>query len=489
VCPTLVEERRRVNFVRDVVDAAPPHAPALIELTRAGERREWSFGDISAATARLAGQLESRGVGRGDVVLIWLGNRVEWVLSMLACFRIGAVAAACPEQLRTKDLQLRIQAVSPSLVIADKRNRDELQCDVPCPVCWVPDDALWRTGAPAAAADLDLSDPCLLTFTSGTSGAPKAVLHVQRYLPGQALQSRHWMGVEAGDIVWCTASSGWSKSARNVFIAPWLRGGTAVLHDGRFDPDERLAIIARERVTTLCMAPTEYRIIAKRSRIPRFADLEHCIAAGEALEPAVISSWRDATGNDVRDGYGQTETGQLTGYGPGEPVRPGSMGRPLPGVRLWIDDGELVADPQSVPTFFAGYLGDAPAARDLPWRTGDRVAADDDGFLWFNGRADDIIISAGYRIGPVEVESALASHAAVEEAAAVAAPDEERGSVVRALVVLSNGYVPSDQLKRTLQDHVKAQTAPYKYPRQLEFVDRLPKTPSGKIKRGELRPT
>jgi acyl-coenzyme A synthetase/AMP-(fatty) acid ligase len=313
------------------------------------------------------------------------------------------------------------------------------------------------------------------------------VLHVQRYLIGQRLQGKHWMGVQPGDVVWCTASSGWSKSARNVFVAPWLRGGTAMVHDARFDPEERLALIEREGVRVLCMAPTEYRIIVKRTKIPRLPWLRSCIAAGEALDPAVIAAWRNATGIEVRDGYGQTETGQLTGCVPDEQVRPGSMGRPLPGVRLWVDDGELLADPKSVPTFFDRYLGEVPVSGDEPWRTGDRVAVDDDGYLWFEGRTDDVIISAGYRIGPFEVESALCSHPAVEEAAAVAAPDEDRGAIVRAIVVLRDGYAPSENLKRTLQDHVKSETAPYKYPRRVDFAPALPKTPSGKVKRAELR--
>jgi acyl-coenzyme A synthetase/AMP-(fatty) acid ligase len=477
-----------VNYVRDVVDAAPADVPALVELRPDGGRRVWSFGEIADASARLAGHLAGVGVERGDVVVVWLGNRAEWALTMLACFRLGVVPAACPEQLRAKDLRLRLDALSPSLVVADERNRDELTRARPaCRVLWMPNDDLWRAAAPAPSAQLDPEDPCLVTFTSGTSGAPKPVLHAQRYLTGQALQAERWMGVGRGDVVWCTASSGWSKSARNAFVAPWLRGGTAVLHDGRFDPEERLEIVARERVDILCMAPTEYRIIAKRTRIPRFDSLRSCIAAGEALDPGVVALWREATGTEIRDGYGQTETGQLTGFVPDERVRPGSMGRPLPGVKLWLDDGELVADPATVPTFFSRYLPDEPAPRDRTWRTGDRADCDEDGYLWFRGRADDIIISAGYRIGPFEVESALGSHEAVEESAAVAAPDDERGSVVRALVVLRNGYEASEALKRALQEHVKSETAPYKHPRQLEFVESLPKTASGKIKRAELR--
>jgi acyl-coenzyme A synthetase/AMP-(fatty) acid ligase len=477
-----------VNFVRDVIEAQQPEAVALIELTCDGERREWTFGAVADVAARLGGRMLAAGVEPGDVVLIWLGNRSEWVLSMLACFRIGAVPASCPEQLRAKDLRLRLAAADPVLVIADERNRAELELAAPdCPVWWVPDDALWRDADPAPAAELDADDPCLVTFTSGTSGVPKGVLHVQRYLPGQRLQAEHWLGARPGDVVWCTAASGWSKSARNVFVAPWLRGATAVIHDGRFDPAERLALIARERVTVLCMAPTEYRIVAKRAQIPRFEMLQRCVAAGEPLDPGAIAAWRDACGAEVRDGYGQTETGHLTGFAPDEPLRPGSMGRPLPGVRLWLEDGEIVADPTTIPTFFSGYLGDAPVARDEPWRTGDRAAIDGDGYLWFEGRADDIIISAGYRIGPFEVEAALGAHPAVEEAAAVAAPDDERGSIVRAIVVLRDGYAPSPDLTRALQDHVKAETAPYKYPRQIDFVAELPKTPSGKVKRAELR--
>lgn len=477
-----------MNYARDVVEAASAHAPALIELTREGERRPWSFGEISEASAGLAGHLEREGLQRGDVVLVWLGNRAEWVLTMLACFRLGLVPASCPEQLRAKDLRLRVDAVSPALIVADTRNREELvAAGTACPVLWVPNDDVWRSGPPATAVELDPQDPCLLTFTSGTSGRPKPVLHLQRYLTGQALQSEHWMGVRAGDIVWCTAASGWSKSARNVFVAPWLRGGTTVLHDGRFDPAERMAIVADERVDVLCMAPTEYRIIAKRMQVPRIATLRGCIAAGEALDPGVLAEWRDATGTEIRDGYGQTETGQLTGFSPSETVRPGSMGRPLPGIKLWIDRGELVADPITVPTFFSGYLGEEPVTRDSPWRTGDRVETDEDGYLWFSGRADDIIISAGYRIGPFEVESALGAHDSVEESAAVGAPDPERGSVVRAFVVLREGHEPSPELARQLQDHVKAETAPYKYPRRIEFVESLPKTASGKIKRAALR--
>jgi acetyl-CoA synthetase len=233
------------------------------------------------------------------------------------------------------------------------------------------------------------------------------------------------------------------------------------------------------------MAPTEYRVIAKRAEPRPTPALRGLVAAGEALNPEVLRTWREATGLWVRDGYGQTETGQITGMPLGRDAVPGSMGTPLPGVHAWVEDGELALDPATVPTFFRGYLGEpAPAG---PWRTGDRVTQDDDGYLFFEGRTDDVIISAGYRIGPFEVESALVEHPAVAEAAVVAAPDDERGAVVRAVVVLRDGHAPSDALARELQDHVKDQTAPYKYPRVVEFAAELPKTASGKVRRAALR--
>ncbi len=493
---------RLVNFVRDVLDRLPPDQPALVELTRDGGRREWSFGEVSERAARLAGALARRGVGRGDIVMTLIGNRPEWVLSMLACFRLGAVVLPCTEQLRAKDLRLRLAVARPRLVVADERNRSELEAALgensDIEVALVPDESLFEAPS-AAVAELAPEDPCLITFTSGTAGEPKAVLHGQRYLLGQRLQAAHWLGARAGELVWCTAASGWSKSARNVFIAPWLSGAAALLHDARFDPAERLELLARERVAVLCMAPTEYRVIAKRATLAPLPDLRGMVAAGEALNPAVLHAWQETTGLYIRDGYGQTETGQLTGMPLTEEPRPGSMGRALPGVRLDVVDGELVAYPESVPTFFLGYLGEhvrrgadnkwkvEDRSAGEPWHTGDRVRQDKEGYLYFEGRTDDVIVSAGYRIGPFEVESALVAHPAVAEAAAVSAADEERGAVVRAVVVLRDGHTPSPQLARELQDHVKRLTAPYKYPRIVDFAAELPKTASGKVKRAQLR--
>jgi acyl-coenzyme A synthetase/AMP-(fatty) acid ligase len=471
-----------LNFARDVVDAADSRRRALVALTSEGERHEVSFGEVAERSARLAGALAMRGVRRGDVVMTLIGNRPEWAYAMVACWRLGAVVAPCSEQLRPSDLGARAELVGPRAVVAEERNLASLeQAGFNSEVVLVPDELLFDESPRAPAVELGPERPALVVFTSGTAGKPKPIRHGARYLEGQRVQAEHWYGVREGDLCWCTAASGWSLSARNAFVSAWLRGAAAVLHDARFDPDERLELLARERVDVLCMSPTEYRTIAKRSELRPMPSLRHAVAAGEPLNPEVVRAWQESAGVAIHDGYGQTETGHLTGMPIGAPIRPGSMGRPLPGFRTWIEDGELVIDPATVPTFFLD------GARDRPWRTGDRVGEDEDGFLWFEGRTDDVIISAGYRIGPFEVESALVTHPAVAEAAAVAAPDDVRGQVVRAVVVLREGREASAELAGELQEHVKSQTAPYKYPRIVDFAAELPKTASGKIKRAQLR--
>ena len=476
-----------MNFT-DVLERFPAARPALVTIDAAGERRVRGFGELAAMSAGLSGAMAARGVHREDVVMTLVGNRVEWVLAMLACWRMGAVALPCNVQLRRKDLEHRIAAANPVLAIGDDAPLGELPGGVETmtlgDIAQAVDDDV-RGEPPVQPVDLDPGDPALIVFTSGTTGEPRGALHPQRYLAGQALQAEHWLGAGDGDLVWCTAASGWSKSARNAFLAPWLRGAAALLHDGRFDPAERLEIAGGEGVTVLCQAPTEYRMLAKRTELGPVEGLRRMVSAGEALNPEVIDAFREATGLEIADGYGQTETGAITGMRPGDDPRPGSMGRPLPGIETRVVEGELQLLASSSPTFFSRYLDGDPFEGDW-WATGDLVAEDEEGFLTHVGRADDLISSAGYRIGPVEVESALVSHPAVAEAAAVAAPDPERGSVVRAIVVLREGE-PGDDLAHELQEHCKRVTAPYKYPRIVEFADKLPKTRSGKIKRAELR--
>jgi len=481
-----------VNFIDDVLERFPASKPALVTIDREGVRREWAFGELIARSAGLSGAFAARGVRRGDVVMTLIGTRIEWVLSMLACWRMGAVALPCNTQVRRADLEHRASVADPVLCVGEEVPLSELPGGIPYmtmgDVAAVMDEERPQE-RPVEPADLAPDDPALVIFTSGTTGTPRAALHVQRYLTGQRLQARHWYAPRDGELAWCTAATGWSKSSRNSFLAAWLEGAAALLHDGRFEPEERLSIVEREGVNVLCQAPTEYRMIAKRTEPRPLPSIRRLVAAGEALDPELIATFRDRVGVDIHDGYGQTETGALTGAQPGDELRPGSMGRPLPGIELRVVGGELQLRAGTCPTFFAGYLeaGEGPDLTEEEWwATGDFVRHDEDGTLWFEGRGDDIIVSAGYRIGPYEVESALISHPAVAEAAAVPTPDPERGSVVRALVVLREGNASQD-LARELQEHVKRVTAPYKYPRIVEFVSELPKTASGKIKRAELR--
>jgi acyl-coenzyme A synthetase/AMP-(fatty) acid ligase len=480
-----------VNFIEDVVERFPAARPALIEAGAGGGRRVHHFGELFARSAGLSGAFAARGVRRGDVVMILVGSRVEWVLSMLACWRMGAVALPCNPQLRRKDLELRARAADPKLAVGEARYLGELPDGIP----YMDMEELARIfdedrpqATPAEAEQLGAEDPAAIVFTSGTTGEPRGVVYPQRYLRGQELQARHWFGAREGEIAWCTAAPGWSKSTRNAFVAPWLGGAVAVLHDGRFDPAERLGICAELGVNVLCQAPTEYRMLAARAELTPVPSLRRLVSAGEPIEPEVIQRFRERLGLAIGDGYGQTETGAVCGMRPEEddPAHDGSMGRPLPGIETRIVDGELQLRVPTSPTFFSHYL-DGKRFDGEWWPTGDRVREDEDGYLWFEGRGDDLILSSGYRIGPFEVESALVSHPAVAEAAAVAAPDPERGAVVRAIVILDADREPSEELARELQEHVKAQTAPYKYPRIVEFAAELPKTNSGKIRRAELR--
>lgn len=477
-----------MNVIEDLMERSPASRLGIVAIDAEGNRRDWYFGELIACSAGLSGAFAARGVGRGDVVMTLVGNRIEWVLAMLACWRMGAVALPCNTQLRGPDLAYRVEASDPKLCLGEEALLANLPAGVPtmdlAEVAAVLDEDRPQE-TPAAVEPLDPEDPALIVFTSGTTGKPRGVVHAQRYLFGQEIQAEHWFGARKGELAWCTTATGWSKSARNVFVAPWLTGAAAVLHDGRFDPAERLDFAEALGVNVLCQAPTEYRMLARRATLRKLPALRRMVSAGEPLDPETIAAFRAATGLEPADGYGQTETGQVTGNLVGEPVRQGSMGKPLPGIETRIVAGELQLRVATSPTFFSHFL-DGERFEGEWWPTGDLVSADEDGHLFFAGRDDDIILSSGYRIGPTEVEAALLSHPGVAEAAAVSAPDPERGAVVRAIVVLRDRE-PSEALVAELQEHCKRETAPYKFPRIVDFVAELPKTSSGKIKRAELR--
>jgi acyl-coenzyme A synthetase/AMP-(fatty) acid ligase len=477
-----------MNLIEDLMERSPASRLGIVSIDAEGTRRDWYFGELVAKSAGLSGAFAARGVERGDVVMTLAGNRIEWVLSLLACWRMGAVALPCNTMLRRHDLEHRVAAADPKLCVGEEALLVEMPDGVPLmtmtEVAAVMDEDRPQE-APAAVEEMEAEDPALIVFTSGTTGEPRGVVHAYRYLMGQQIQAEHWFGSRKGDLAWCTTATGWSKSARNVFLAPWITGAAAVIHDGRFDPAERLDFAEALGVNVLCQAPTEYRMLARRTQLRRLPALRRMVSAGEPLDPETIAAFKEVTGLEPADGYGQTETGHVTANQVGEPVRQGSMGKTLPGIETRIVEGELQLRAASSPTFFSQYL-DGERFESEWWQTGDLVREEADGYLYFEGRGDDIILSSGYRIGPTEVEAALLSHPAVADAAAVAAPDPERGAVVRAIVVLRDGG-GDDSLVAELQEHCKRETAPYKFPRIVEFTDELPKTSSGKIKRAQLR--
>ncbi|MGE5273212.1 MAG: acyl-CoA synthetase [Verrucomicrobiota bacterium] len=492
----------RFNFTRDVVEAQDPARLALRFCGRSGDVRDLTFGEVGDRAARWAGRLRSRGVSPGDRVPVLVGKTPEWHAVMLAALKVGAVAIPCSEMLRAKDLDFRVRHSGAELLVAEPASRGEVEAMAERPeVVYVGES---EPGEPdRVTADTAAGEPAFILYTSGTTKDPKGVVHTHRYTWAKRAQAERWLDAKPDDLVWCTAGTGWAKSIWNVLLGPWSCGSAIVLHEGGFDPEERCRLIGELGATVLCQAPTEYRLMAKLDGLDGYdlSRVRHMVSAGEPLNPEVIRAFEEAFGRTIHDGYGQTENTLLVGNFPGAEIRPGSMGLPAPGydVRVIDFDGREapageegdVALRGDAPALFAGYWN-APEETSAVYRgewyvTGDRAVRDEDGYLWFTGRADDVILSAAYRIGPFEVESALLEHPAVAESAVVGKPDADRGQIVKAFVVLRPGLSADAGLASELQEHCKRVTAPYKYPREIEFVDELPKTRSGKIRRVELR--
>jgi acetyl-CoA synthetase/medium-chain acyl-CoA synthetase len=507
------------NFARDVVDGFAAERPALLWRSAAGGERRLDFGAVQAGSRRVAGLLADLGVAPGDPVIVMLPRLPEWHLVMVGALRSGALVIPCSTILRPKDLRYRVEHSGAVAVISGLEQveavdavRDQLPTlrhfllhtdpDQATPAGWTDLGEALAQAAEDQGRPTRASDPALVYYTSGTTGPPKAVLHSHGYTYAQRYTGRTWLGLRDGDRLWTTSDTGWAKAAYSVLFGPWSCGAEVFLFHGRFEPARELDLLESVAPQVFCAPPTEFRLLVKQDLSQRrFPALRECVSAGEPLNPEVIRAWRDATGLTIRDGYGQTETILLVGNFPGVPVRAGSMGLPMPGHDVEVIDdqgrpmplGDVgeVAVRTGIPSLFLEYWKDPEAnarCRRGDWYlTGDRASRDDDGFFWFVGRSDDVIISAGYRIGPFEVESALVEHPAVVEAAAVAAPDPVRGAIVQAYVVLQKDVAGSDALVAELQAHVKQVTAPYKYPRKIVFVEELPKTVSGKIRRIELR--
>ena len=518
------------NFATDVIGkwAQDPQKLAMLWLGQDGKERRLTFAHFAEASSRAANAFSLLGIRKGDTVLVMLPRVPEWWESVLGLMKLGAIPIPSTTLLTTKDIQFRIKAAEARAIITDSEGARKFevvrdQCLTITQAILVDNDEPgegWRSYVHITGKALpDFSgprtrsdDPCLVYFTSGTVGNPKMVLHTQASYPiGHTITGKYWLDLREDDLHLNLTENGWAKAAWSSLFGPWSMGAAIFVQDarGKFNALETLELLHTYPITTFCAAPTAYRMLVLdeplaylQSHPPKA--LRHCVGAGEPLNPEVIRLWEEKTGLTIRDGYGQTETVLLCGNFPPLTVKPGSMGKPSPGFEISVIDhdgselpphkeGDIAVRirPERPLWMFQEYWRNPEATqasiRGDWYITGDRAYKDEDGYFWFVGRADDVIITAGYRVGPFEVESALKEHPAVAESAVVASPDQMRGEIVKAFVILAPGYEPASALAHELQEHVKNVTAPYKYPREIEFVDALPKTISGKIRRVELR--
>ena len=520
------------NFAYDVVDqiaAQDPERVALVHVSDHGNRREYDFAHFSERSQRLAGALRDLGVKPGDRVMLVLFRRMEYWEAMLALHRLGALPIPSPSLLTAKDIEQRAAYADIKAVICEDTFAERVEAArpgspsiehfvqvgrAPLPQGWTGYEDLMARGPAEFPRGKDTPgghDPMVIFFTSGTTGLAKMVLHDHTYPLGHYVTAAYWHDLEPGDLHLTLSDTGWAKSVWGKFYGQWMAGARAFVWDfrGRFEPAALLDLLARHRINTFCAPPTVYRFLI-REDLSQYdlSALRHCTTAGELLNESVFEAWKEATGLPIFEGYGQTETCLQIATFPCMEPKPGSLGRPCPGWDLALldaegapcppgEEGEIcirLAGPEGnngVLGLFDGYMDEpektALVKTDGYYHTGDKAWVDEDGYFWFLGRNDDLIKSSGYRIGPFEVESALITHPAVVEAAVTGVPDPVRVVAVKATLVLASGYEPSDELTKDIQNHVKTVTAPYKYPRVIEYVDELPKTISGKIKRAEIR--
>lgn len=515
------------NFAFDVIDKNAQTGPddlAMIHVDDAGQRKDYSLKYFSEESSRLAMALSKKGISKGDRVMIILYRRVEFWVAMLALHKLGAVAVPSPSLLTPKDIIYRVNFAGIRGVICEDSVSSKIDEALPeCSGLEVLIEVSDKDPAKGWLGYREITsqenseyileskpggeDPLLIFFSSGTTGPPKMVEHTHNYPLGHWTTAAYWHDLKPGDVHLTLADTGWGKAVWGKFYGQWMGRAVVFVYDfrGKFTPDGLLEILAKHKVQTFCAPPTVYRFLI-REDLSKFdlSNLKHCTTAGELLNESVFRSWKEMTGLPIYEGYGQTETTLQIATFPFMTPKAGSIGRPTPGWDIVLldendnpvpvgDEGEICVKiaPDRPTGLFSGYLQEpektSGVMRDGFYHTGDKAWMDEDGYFWFLGRVDDLIKSSGYRIGPFEVESALITHPAVVEAAVTAVPDEVRGQIVKATVVLAQGFEPGDTLTKELQDHVKKVTAPYKYPRIIDYVSELPKTISGKIKRAEIR--
>ncbi len=518
------------NFAYDVLDAWAAERPdkvAVLWTNEDGERREYTFADVKAESDKTAAFLMQLGIRKGDTVLMMLKRRIDFWFTIMALHKIGAVAIPATHQLTTKDLIYRCNAAKIKMIVAASEDKiiKQIEGCLPqsptvehliatgtyCEGRWLSMEE-GRKNAPAFVRPVKVNtnnDISLLYFTSGSSGNPKMVAHNFLYPLGHIVTAKYWMNLHEGSLHLTIADTGWGKAVWGKLYGQWIVGATVYVFDhDKFNPVQILSAIAKNKVTSLCAPPTIYRFLI-REDLSQYdlSSLEYCTTAGEPLNPSVFDTWKRATGLDIHEGFGQTETALTIATFPWMSPKPGSIGVPNPAYDMDLltadgrsaEDGEsgeivLHTDRRTPVGLFEEYYHNPELTKTVHYNglyhTGDVAWRDSDGYYWFVGRTDDVIKSSGYRIGPFEVESAIMTHPSVVECAVTGVPDPIRGQVVKATIVLSKEYKDTpdkDALIKDIQNHVKRVSAPYKYPRVIEFVDELPKTISGKIRRVEIR--
>ena len=511
------------NWARDEFDrwVEEPDKLALWVIDDFGSETKLTFKQLSKLSNKLANVFRANHIQAGEKIIVILGRKPAFWITMLASLRSGMVISPGTTQLTSKDIQSRFAASGATTIIVEDEIAEKVDAIAAnCPTLktkilvgqrqgWLSfNDELDKASETYEAVNTLSDDNALLYFTSGTTGMPKMTVHTHAsYGIGHRVTGKFWLDLTESDLHWNLTDTGWAKAAWSSFFGPWNCGACVFVHDsaGKFDGKRSLDILSKYPITTLCGPPTAYRVFVQENlKNYNFNTLRHCVAAGEPLNPEVINVWKEATGTTIYDGYGQTETVLLVANFPSSQVKIGSMGKPSPGFHVAIIDPEgnqvgpnqegdiaVRVKPERPVGIFKEYYNEpertAATLRGDWYITGDRGVCDEDGYITFVGRADDVILSSAYRIGPFEVESALLEHPAVAESAVVASPDDVRGEIVKAFIIVAAGYKGSEELTKELQDFVKNLTAPYKYPREIEYVDSLPKTISGKIRRIELR--
>jgi len=510
------------NFATDIFDGWARSQPETTALWcvdgLTGAEQKFTFGRLARLSAQAANVFRAHGVQPGDRVLVMLPRVWQWWVAMLGLTRLGAVPIPATLQLMPRDVAYRLEAARIGAVLTNADGLvkaagfDGVRLAIGAPGGgWVDFDAALQQAATDFAGERTRAeDPGIIYFTSATTGDPKMVLHTQTsYGLAHRATGEWWLDCRPGEVHWNVSDLGWGKAAWSSFFGPWHMGACVFAVDihGKFDPAHTLDILAQFPINTWCVPPTALRLMVRQHLAKwKFPRLRHCVTAGEPLNPEIMRLWKTATGLDLYEAYGQTESIVLIGNFRslnGAP-HPGSMGKATPGFDLALVDEDLQEVPAGTEGEIAVRISPArpvglfreywqnPVETAAQFRNGwyltrDRARRDAEGYFWFVGRTDDVIKSSGYRIGPFEVESVLLEHPAVLEAAVVGKPDAVRGQIVKAFIVLRPGFSATDELKHELQQHFKHTAAPYKYPREIEFVGELPKTVSGKTRHVELR--